>query len=141
MNKWASQFKDSRWQKKRLEIMERDKWTCRSCGKSGDGVTLNVHHAYYERGNAPWEYPNSTLITWCEDCHKLRHTLMKELATECLKLGYTGLWGLYSMASNCPKTLQVIRRCEPSYIDDSCLAATAAALLRQHRLGYEDAKA
>jgi len=77
MSKTTSVYKDSRWQQKRLEIMERDKWTCRSCGKSGEGVTLNVHHAYYESGRKPWEYDNEMLITWCEDCHRVRHEWMK----------------------------------------------------------------
>jgi hypothetical protein len=77
MSKTTSVYKDSRWQQKRLEIMERDKWTCRSCGKSGEGVTLNVHHAYYESGRKPWEYDNEMLITWCEDCHAERHEGMR----------------------------------------------------------------
>jgi len=79
MSKWSSAFRDSRWQKLRLEIMERDGWTCKSCGASGKGVTLNVHHAYYESGKAPWEYPADTLVTWCEDCHEKRHSTQKEL--------------------------------------------------------------
>ena len=72
---YSSKLRDARWQRKRLEVMERDKWTCRSCGASGEGVTLNVHHAYYESGKDPWDYPDDTLVTWCEDCHKERHDL------------------------------------------------------------------
>jgi hypothetical protein len=83
---WAKKYKDSRWQKLRLEIMERDNWTCQSCFKSGEGVTLNVHHAYYESGKAPWEYDESVLITWCEECHttfsKLKNILLKKLIVE-----------------------------------------------------------
>jgi hypothetical protein len=60
--------------------MERDGWTCKSCGASGKGVTLNVHHAYYESGKAPWEYPTGTLVTWCEDCHGKIHEAQKRLA-------------------------------------------------------------
>jgi hypothetical protein len=77
--KFGDFYKDSRWQQKRLEIMERDKWTCQSCGKSGEGVTLNVHHAYYESGKKPWEYPDVLLITWCEKCHKKIHLINTEL--------------------------------------------------------------
>ena len=80
MSKWSSAFRDSRWQKLRLEIMERDGWTCKSCGANGKGVTLNVHHAYYESGRAPWEYPTDTLVTWCEDCHGKIHEAQKRLA-------------------------------------------------------------
>ena len=70
MSKWATQFRDSRWQQKRLEIMQRDEWMCQSCYNSGEGVTLNVHHTYYEKGRAPWEYEDDSLITLCEPCHK-----------------------------------------------------------------------
>ncbi len=80
MSNRSSMYRDSRWQKKRLEIMERDNWTCRSCGKGKDDeITLNVHHAYYESGKKPWEYDNDMLVTWCESCHEERHHLMRNL--------------------------------------------------------------
>ena len=79
MSKWSSAFRDSRWQRKRLEIMERDGWACQSCGASGEGVTLNVHHAYYEAGRAPWEYDPDVLNTLCEVCHTRIHHLQKVL--------------------------------------------------------------
>ncbi|MDZ4345946.1 MAG: hypothetical protein U1E51_26330 [Candidatus Binatia bacterium] len=65
---YAQQLRDPRWQKKRLEIMERDGFTCRHCESTKK--TLNVHHTYYESGAAPWEYPEHALVTFCEDCHK-----------------------------------------------------------------------
>lgn len=34
---------------------------------------LNVHHTYYIKGKAPWEYEDDALITLCEDCHKKAH--------------------------------------------------------------------
>jgi hypothetical protein len=61
-------YKDPRWQKCRLQIMERDEFKCRMCHRSD--VTLNVHHAYYERGKKPWEYDDDILFTFCEECHK-----------------------------------------------------------------------
>ena len=79
MSKWSSAYRDSRWQRKRLEVMERDEWTCRSCGKSGEGVTLNVHHIHYEAGRSPWDYDDELLITWCACCHKERHDKQKQL--------------------------------------------------------------
>ena len=79
MSKWSSAYRDSRWQKKRLEVMERDGWTCQSCNAAGAGVTLNVHHAYYEAGRAPWDYGDETLVTWCEDCHQARHAQMRDI--------------------------------------------------------------
>lgn len=69
MSKYWEQLRDPRWQKKRLEIMQRDEFTCQDCGDTGK--TLNVHHGYYAKGMAPWEYEDATLHTLCEDCHKL----------------------------------------------------------------------
>lgn len=51
----------------RLKIMERDEFSCRRC--RDDESALNVHHAYYEPGRMPWEYPSDTLFTFCEKCH------------------------------------------------------------------------
>jgi hypothetical protein len=70
---YADLLKDPRWQKKRLQIMERDKFTCRSCGDTK--TTLNVHHAYYEKGKMPWDYPDESLVTWCEECHERRQKM------------------------------------------------------------------
>lgn len=64
---YYEKLRDPRWQKKRLEIMERDGFTCRDCGSATN--TLNVHHAYYEKGFDPWEYPDGSLKTLCELCH------------------------------------------------------------------------
>lgn len=60
---------DPRWQKKRLEILERDSFTCKLCGDSQ--MTLHVHHLYYERGNEPWEYPLEALATLCAQIMEL----------------------------------------------------------------------
>jgi hypothetical protein len=64
-----AQYKDPRWQKKRLKIMERDEFSCVSCNTKD--VTLNVHHRVpYRKDTKPWEYEDDELITLCEDCHK-----------------------------------------------------------------------
>ena len=86
MSKWSSAFRDSRWQQKRLKVMERDDWRCQSCGDKGEGITLNVHHIYYERGKAPWEYEDDILITWCNKCHSARHKMQKQLLKHLSKL-------------------------------------------------------
>lgn len=53
---------------KRLEIMSRDKFTCKKCGDTKN--QLHVHHKEYIDGNDPWDYPDDFLITLCEHCHK-----------------------------------------------------------------------
>lgn len=60
---------DPRWQKMRLEILNRDEFTCQSCGDSES--TLHVHHRYYISGNMPWEYSPKALITLCYSCHDM----------------------------------------------------------------------
>lgn len=68
MRTYSEKLKDPRWQRRRLEIMQRDSWRCRKCG---DGSTsLNVHHDHYINGLEPWEYPADLLITLCEPCHE-----------------------------------------------------------------------
>ena len=67
-------LKDPRWQKRRLEIMQRDGWKCKMCGSGlSDGIPLNVHHYVYHKGYLPWEYPDKDLITLCRDCHHKLH--------------------------------------------------------------------
>lgn len=60
-------LKNPKWQKKRLEILQRDDFTCQKCFDTE--TTLHVHHCYYRTGKKPWEYENTSLVTLCEDCH------------------------------------------------------------------------
>ncbi len=54
---------DPRWQKKRLEILNRDEFACRKCGDKES--TLHVHHFWYENDKEPWEIEDGALITLC----------------------------------------------------------------------------
>lgn len=72
MKDYKKQWLDPRWQKKRLEILERDDFACRLCGRSDK--TLHVHHQYYITGNDVWDYYDSALTTLCCDCHELMHS-------------------------------------------------------------------
>jgi hypothetical protein len=71
MSEYTAKLKDPRWQRKRLEIMGRDKFKCRLCGDSDS--TLHVHHIKYERGADPWDYNDESLVTLCEGCHEELH--------------------------------------------------------------------
>ena len=66
---YYEKLRDPRWQRKRLEVLERDGWACQLCDENTK--TLNVHHRLYEKGRDPWDYPVETLVTLCEDCHEL----------------------------------------------------------------------
>lgn len=74
---YSEKLKDPRWQKKRLEVMERDGWACRDCGSNQE--TLNVHHCYYLSNTEPWDYPDNSLRTLCDSCHKTRHEIADTL--------------------------------------------------------------
>jgi hypothetical protein len=64
---YIEKLKSPQWQKKRLQILERDAWECTKCFESGN--TLHVHHKTYQYGNDPWDYDDSNFITLCTKCH------------------------------------------------------------------------
>lgn len=78
-------LKDPRWQRKRLEVLQRDEWTCKSCFAADK--TLHVHHKFYLSGKAPWDYEDTHLITLCEDCHELATNSMALLRAGLALLG------------------------------------------------------
>ncbi len=71
MGDYSDKLRDPRWQKRRLEIMQRDGFRCKACGH--DDMPLNVHHLRYRRGADPWDCERGDLITLCEDCHAEAH--------------------------------------------------------------------
>lgn len=71
---YSEKLKHPRWQKKRLEIFQRDNWRCRQCGDSE--TELSVHHTAYRKGSAPWDYDGNELITLCVNCHENAHGLI-----------------------------------------------------------------
>lgn len=70
---FSAQYKDPRWQRKRLEILTRDNFTCLSCGATDK--QLHVHHCNYYKNEAIYDAWNYGLVTLCEDCHDLVHQL------------------------------------------------------------------
>lgn len=65
---YAELLKDPRWQRKRLQILERDGWKCTSC--EAENVTLHVNHRRYAKSGNPWEVGDADLETLCEKCHE-----------------------------------------------------------------------
>jgi hypothetical protein len=69
-------YKDPQWQKLRLEVLNRDGWSCVSCGAKEKN--LHVHHpVYHPYSDHPWEYEPDFLVTLCEDCHSDEHIDLK----------------------------------------------------------------
>lgn len=69
---YADKLKDPRWQKMRLEVFNRDEWTCQFCGAKDQ--TLHIHHLLYQQCD-PWECDQSLLKTLCEKCHELEFSV------------------------------------------------------------------
>lgn len=66
---YKEQLADPRWQKKRLQILERDKWTCQICLDTES--QLQIHHKEYDKTykTLAWEYPDTNYTTLCCNCH------------------------------------------------------------------------
>jgi hypothetical protein len=62
------QYQDPRWQRKKYEIMAQRNWVCEWCGAKDR--QLHVHHGYYEKDRAVWDYPNDSLYCLCDPCHR-----------------------------------------------------------------------
>lgn len=73
-----------KWQEKRLRIMERAGFRCESCFTNE--VTLNVHHKFYRKNAAPWDYADHELLCLCETCHEKEHHWQERLKTALAKL-------------------------------------------------------
>lgn len=66
---YAEQIQAPAWQKKRLEILNRDKWTCQLCGDTK--TTFHIHHKEYKKGVEIWDYPDDNFQTLCKYCHRI----------------------------------------------------------------------
>lgn len=68
---YREMLSDPRWQRKRLEVLQRSDFKCEHCGAADK--TLHVHHKAYKRGRLPWEYGTKELLALCQDCHQAEH--------------------------------------------------------------------
>lgn len=130
---------DPRWQKKRLKVLERDDWACKSCGAKKR--TLHVHHLGYAASGNPWDVEDVDLVTLCDQCHQYESDMMplvlpevqRQLKRVFLSDGMTDLL----VALSCVPSLSV-RKHDPR-VDDFgsllihfCRDPRAAELVRQH---------
>ena len=67
MSTYSEKLKHPKWQKKRLEILQRDDFKCQLC--KCEDKTLHIHHLTYDNVD-PWEYDEIYLITLCHNCHE-----------------------------------------------------------------------
>ncbi len=88
---YTEKLQDVRWQKVRLSVFDRDKWTCQATDCKLTTKTLHVHHLEYIPDILPWDYPMDMLTTLCDSCHKKedkREGLEKHLAATLKMKGF-----------------------------------------------------
>ena len=68
---YAEQIKSPKWQKRRLEVLGKNNFTCQLCGQ--DEKELNVHHVNYDSKRKIWEYDDHELLVLCKSCHEDWH--------------------------------------------------------------------
>jgi len=78
---YADKFLDPRWQKRRLEVLQRDDWSCTYCGDQE--TTLHVHHRWYD--GEPWEAPLNALTTLCAECHEVEQRSWRQEGARLLR--------------------------------------------------------
>lgn len=59
-----------RWQNKRLQRLEIDKYICQSCGKQLTSQTAHIHHVNY---NSLFNENMNDIISLCPPCHEKEH--------------------------------------------------------------------
>lgn len=78
---YAEKLQDPRWQKRRLDVMQRADFQCEFCRNRE--MTLHVHHLKYT--GEPWEAPDEDLECLCKIHHDAREKSRGNL--ECIFLG------------------------------------------------------
>lgn len=71
LSTYGQKLLDPRWQKIRLEVFQRENFTCQYCRATD--LTLHVHHLCYASSGNPWDVDISALQCLCEECHKVDH--------------------------------------------------------------------
>ena len=73
MSTYSEQLQHPKWQKKRLEILQRDNFSCCLC--SDKETQLQIHHKRYVNGKDVWDYDSNDLQTLCKRCHTIAESL------------------------------------------------------------------
>jgi hypothetical protein len=118
-NDYWKKLKDPRWQKKRLAILERDKWRCLCCDE--EERELQVHHLHY--GDDPWAVSDALLVTVCDECHavlskkatRLNERIISFLLLRALWMAglEISLWAFYERIG---RQLEMIQGADSSFV-------------------------
>lgn len=77
---YSRKLQNPKWQKKRLEILQRDQFKCIHCGC--DDKELHVHHRWYQFGKDIWDYPDTCFETLCYECHEYIEMNIKDSTSD-----------------------------------------------------------
>jgi len=93
---YSEKLKHPKWQKKRLEVFQRDNFKCILCNDSES--TLHVHHKEYISGLEPWEYTLDNFQSLCEYCHFVTEQ-NKDIViiSKVIKASHKDIPGLFTM--------------------------------------------
>lgn len=111
--KSANPYKDPRWQKKRLEVLNEKGWRCEECGDKN--TTLHVHHVYYVKGRDVWNYSIDDLLVLCEDCHKFTHVVDDDIKRVLSEVWLNPNFGIRSIQRICGYAEAVVQD-GPNYL-------------------------
>jgi len=75
---YLAQLRHPKWQRKRLEVLQRDGWIVRAAQKGDYAVYADGSKAPIVTG--AWEYSGDDLTSLCEDCHELTHAERPKVA-------------------------------------------------------------
>ena len=76
MSEYGKKLTSPLWQRRRLEIMQRDDFKCYFCGNATK--QLEIHHVVYLRKAEPWDYEDEHLVCLCHDCHAEEERMKSE---------------------------------------------------------------
>lgn len=80
---YAEKLLNPKWQRKRLEILQRAEWRCQEC--QAEDRTLHVHHIYYPACCEPWDVPGELLLALCDFHHRERQAVEAVIFVEVAK--------------------------------------------------------
>jgi hypothetical protein len=105
MSSYSEKLQHPKWQKKRLEILDRDGFKCQLC--MNENEQLVVHHKKYVKGKEPWDYDADHLITLCKSCHDKHHGKKEKMGEDIYRwiwdkrtIGHFGIFCCYLSGFN-----------------------------------------
>ena len=75
---YAEKLRDPRWQRRRLQVLDKADWMCEECGDASS--EMHVHHKIYRKGRLPWGYEIWEYRALCLICHRDETQVRQELA-------------------------------------------------------------